>query len=290
MTSRSPKTNLDTLIVASARWPRTRRNFLRNVASLGLAASLAVNATNKIVASTHTRATWNTSSSYTPFSLYSTLEPTRLTSMAKKLDGFREEVENVLGMSFDIDEIRIVVLRDKLEYDAYLEEHFPKLPKRRALFVQHRGPGLILTYSHGEWLVDARHECAHAFLHTCRSKLPSWMDEGLAEYFETNSTDRLAHQEHIQGVLAQIRYGQVPAIDDLEQWHIETPLESKQYRDAWSVVAFLLHHSPESRLAFQHYLKDLQAGTAAGYLSRRLSKDLRQDWRKEYLRFYQRRS
>lgn len=290
MKSRNPKTNLDTLIVASEKGPQTRRHFLRNVASLGLAASLTESATKKIAASPHTRATWNTSSSYAPFSLYSTLDPTRLSSMAKKLDGFCEEVENVLGLSFDIDEIRIVVLRDKLEYDAYLAEYFPNLPKRRALFVQHRGPGLILTYSHGEWLVDARHECAHAFLHTCRSKLPSWMDEGLAEYFETNNTDRLAHREHIQGVLAQIRYGQVPAIDDLEQWHIETPLESKQYRDAWSVVAFLLHHSPESRRAFQQYLKDLQAGSAAGYLSRRLSKDLRQDWRKEYLRFYQRRS
>ena len=232
---------------------------------------------------------WNTTTTHSPFVLYSTLDLQRMESLAKKLEGYQKEVEDVLGLSFSVDEIKIVVLRDKVEYDAYLESHFPKLPKRRALFVQHRGPGLVLTYVHDDWTVDARHECAHAMLHSCRTKLPSWLDEGLAEYFETSLPDRLAHREHAQGVLAQIRYGQVPAIEELEQWHVDEALESKQYRDAWSVVAFLLHHSPESRAAFQQYLRDLQSGSAAGYLGRRLNRELRQDWRKEFLRFYQRR-
>ena len=232
---------------------------------------------------------WNTTSIHSPFVLYSTLDLSRMESLANKLEGYQKEVEGILDLTFTIDEIKIVVLRDKVEYDTYLEEHFPKLPKRRALFIQHRGPGLVLTYKHDDWIVDARHECAHAMLHSCRTKLPSWLDEGLAEYFETSQHDRLAHREHAQGVLAQIRFGQVPAIEELEQWHVDEALESKQYRDAWSVVAFLLHHSPESRAAFQQYLKDLQSGSAAGYLGRRLSRELRQDWRKEFLRFYQRR-
>jgi hypothetical protein len=232
---------------------------------------------------------WNATTTYSPFVLYSTLDLQRIESLAKKLEGYQKELQDVLELSFSIDEIKIVVLRDKLEYDSYLEEHFSKLPKRRALFVQHRGPGLVLTYLHDDWTVDARHECAHAMLHSCRTKLPSWLDEGLAEYFETSLPDRLAHREHAQGVLAQIRYGQVPSIEELEQWHVDEALESKQYRDAWSVVAFLLHHSPESRAAFQQYLLDLQSGSAAGYLGRRLSRELRQDWRKEFLRFYQRR-
>jgi hypothetical protein len=232
---------------------------------------------------------WNTTSTYAPFVLYSTLEVPKMESLANRLEGYKKEVEDVLELSFAVDEIKIVVLRDRVEYDLYLEEHFPKLPKRRALFVQHRGPGLVLTYLHDDWTVDARHECAHAMIHSCRSKLPSWLDEGLAEYFETPLPDRLAHREHAQGVLAQIRYGQVPAIEELEQWNVDEALESKQYRDAWSVVAFLLHHSPETRAAFQQYLQDLKSGAAAGYLGRRLSRELRQDWRKEFLRFYQRR-
>lgn len=233
---------------------------------------------------------WNTTSIYAPFVLYSTLEVARMESLANRLEGYKREVEEVLELQFSVDEIKIVVLRDRIEYDAYLEEHFSKLPKRRALFVQHRGPGLVLTYMHDDWLVDARHECAHAMLHSCRTKLPSWLDEGLAEYFETPLPDRLAHREHAQGVLAQIRYGQVPAIEELEQWHIDVALESKQYRDAWSVVAFLLHHSPETRATFQQYLQDLQSGAASGYLGRRLGRELRHEWRKEFLRFYQRRA
>ncbi|MFN7875311.1 MAG: hypothetical protein ACK5PB_08340 [Pirellula sp.] len=236
---------------------------------------------------THSR--WNTTTTYAPFVLYSTLDVAKIESLADRLDGYKKEVEDVLELTFLVDEIKIVVLRDRVEYDSYLDEHFPKLPKRRALFVQHRGPGLVLTYMHDDWIVDARHECAHAMIHSCRTKLPSWLDEGLAEYFETSLPDRLSHREHAQGVLAQIRYGQVPAIEELEQWHVDGALESKQYRDAWSVVAFLLHHSPETRATFRQYLQDLQSGAAAGYLGRRLSRELRQDWRKEFLRFYQRR-
>lgn len=237
---------------------------------------------------THSR--WNTTTTYAPFVLYSTLDVAKMESLANGLNGYKKEVEDVLELTFSVDEIKIVVLRDKVEYDSYLDEHFPKLPKRRALFVQHRGPGLVLTYMHDDWVVDARHECAHAMMHSCRTKLPSWLDEGLAEYFETSWPDRLAHREHAQGVLAQIRYGQVPAIEELEQWHVDGALESKQYRDAWSVVAFLLHHSPETRATFRQYLQDLQSGAAAGYLGRRLSRELRQDWRKEFLRFYQQRA
>lgn len=240
--------------------------------------------------SSEVRTPWNTTSIHPPFVLYSTIETSQIDSLSERLKGFRKEVEEVLELSFSIDEIKIVVLQDKVDYDAYLVEHFPELPKRRALFVQHRGPGLVLTYLHDDWTVDARHECAHAMLHSCRTKLPSWLDEGLAEYFETIGPDRLAHQEHAKGVLAQIRYGQVPAIEELEQWHVDMALEAKQYRDAWSVVAFLLHHSPETRATFQQYLQDLQSGSAAGYLGRRLSRELRQDWRKEFLRFYQRRA
>lgn len=237
-----------------------------------------------------TNSRWNTNSIYSPFVLYSTLEVANMESLANRLEGYKKEVEDVLELTFSVDEIKIVVLRDRVEYDLYLDEHFPKLPKRRALFVQHRGPGLVLTYMHDDWIVDARHECAHAMIHSCRTKLPSWLDEGLAEYFETSQPDRLDHREHAQGVLAQIRYGQVPAIEELEQWHVDGALESKQYRDAWSVVAFLLHHSPETRATFRQYLQDLQSGAAAGYLGRRLSRELRQDWRKEFLRFYQQRA
>ena len=233
---------------------------------------------------------WNTTALQKPFVLYSTLDRYTLESLANRMQGFTKEMEDVLELTFSVEEVKMVVLRDRLEYDAYLEDHFPKLPKRRALFVQHRGPGLVLSYLHEDWVVDARHECAHAVLHSCKTKLPSWIDEGLAEYFETQAPDRVGHREHVKGVLAQIRYGQVPVIDDLEQWHVDTALESKQYREAWSVVAFLLHYNPQSRAAFQQYLRDLQSGSAAGYLSRRLATDLRRNWRKEFLGFFQRRA
>jgi hypothetical protein len=229
---------------------------------------------------------WCCEFSVDPFQVFSTAEETKVRPVIERLVQLIPEVESTLELSIPKPEIRMVVLQDKTEYDAYLAKHFPQLPKRRALYIQHRGPGLILTYTHDDWLTDARHECTHALLHLTHSKLPSWLDEGLAEYFEHESTDRTWHPEHRNAVAAQLRYGQVPTIDELEQWHITESLEAKQYRDAWSAVAFLLHHNEASRLALIRYLGDLESGAAAGYLGRRLPLKERQDWRENFLQFY----
>ena len=218
--------------------------------------------------------------------VHTTTTDSQLPEWTHRLTTLPIEIEQALAIKLANANIRLVVLANETEFDHYLKKNFPGLPKRRALFVQNRGPGLVLTYMHSDWLTDARHECTHALLHASGIKLPLWLDEGLAEYFEVESTEKGSHPIHRYAVASQLRYGQVVQIEDFEQSQNATSLSPKEYRDAWSIVAFLLNHNDESKQALQAYIEDLRTGAAAGLLSRRLPAKSRSNWRDDYLQYY----
>ncbi len=227
---------------------------------------------------------WPSQWSTGDFLFHSTVHESILRKQIERLVLLPKEIEESLGIELRECTIRVVVLSNVHEYDRYVSLHFPKAPKRRALFLQHRGPGLVLTYFHEDWIEDARHECTHAILHANGIRLPVWLDEGLAEYFEREQVDRRMHPVHFPAVVSQLRYGQVVDLEEFEQQdHV---LDSKSYRDAWSVVAFLLHLNDESRHALQSFVQDRKTGAAAGLLSRRLSSDMRRHWRDRYVAFF----
>jgi hypothetical protein len=227
---------------------------------------------------------WPSNWSTGDFLFHSTVHESILRKHIDRLVLLPKEIEKSLGIELRECSIRVVVLSNAHEYDRYVSLHFPKAPKRRALFLQHRGPGLVLTYFHEDWIEDARHECTHAILHANGIRLPVWLDEGLAEYFEREQIDRRIHPVHFPAVVSQLRYGQVVDLEEFEQQdHV---LDSKSYRDAWSVVAFLLHLNDESRQALQSFVQDRKTGAAAGLLSRRLSSDMRRHWRDRYVAFF----
>ena len=71
------------------------------------------------------------------------------------------------------------------------------------------GPGaarVVYTYSSPRLEEDLRHEATHALLRGGYGDLPLWLDEGLAEYFETPADTPDAQHEHL-----------VKIADDLKQ-------------------------------------------------------------------------
>lgn len=245
-----------------------------------LVQSFTFTTTGKLVSS------WPASWSDGWLQVHTTTTDSQLPEWTHRLTTLPIEIEQALAIKLANGNIRLVVLANETEFDHYLKKNFPGLPKRRALFVQNRGPGIVLTYMHPDWLTDARHECTHALLHASGIKLPLWLDEGLAEYFEVESSEKGSHPIHRYAVVSQLRYGQVVQIEDFEQSQNVTSLSPKEYRDAWSIVAFLLNHNDESKQALQVYIEDLRTGAAAGLLSRRLPAKSRSNWRDDYLQYY----
>lgn len=219
------------------------------------------------------------------FELHSTVPIEFFDRLLPGLTSLPNELQETLQIDLSNPKIDVVVLENREALDAYARRLIPAAPSRRALYVRHRGPGLVLTHFNSAWLSDARHECTHALLDGSKLKLPLWLDEGLAEYFETVNANRLAHTSHLAAVKSQLRYGQVPDLERLELMDANATMTGKDYRDAWSVTAFLLNSSKSNADTFIGYLQDLQRNQAAGFLSHRLKPGIK-SWREEFSNFY----
>jgi hypothetical protein len=215
-------------------------------------------------------APWLTRSQWDQFEVYGTVRPALLEPKLHGLQSLPSEIQAALQIRVSDAPIHIVVLEDRAALDQYASRILADAPKRRAMYIRHRGPGLVLTYFHPDWLQDVRHECTHALLDSSGIELPLWHDEGLAEYFETDAKNPLQHQSHRKAVQSQLRFGQFVDVPTLERLSSTDELDGKGYRDAWSVVAFMLNGSLDKRTGYQTYLQELQDKSSAGYLSHRM--------------------
>jgi hypothetical protein len=219
------------------------------------------------------------------FQIHSTVPIETLRPNLPKLNALPGDLKRSLAIAIVEQPIHIVVLENRESLDAYVKRLLPNAPSRRAFYIRHRGPGLVLTYCNASWLTDVRHECTHALLDASGVRVPQWLDEGLAEYFETVSENPLEHATHCLAVQTQMRYGQVADLMQLERSDSNAVMSAQDYRDAWSITAFALNFSPQTRFAFQQYLLDLQNERAGGFLSHRLQPTIH-SWREDFTRFF----
>ena len=77
-----------------------------------------------------------------------------------------------------------------------MNQWYPRVPYRRALFVKSGSRGRVFAYEHEDLAVDVRHESTHALLHASLPMVPLWLDEGLAEYFEVAESQRAFDHPH----------------------------------------------------------------------------------------------
>jgi hypothetical protein len=219
------------------------------------------------------------------FVVYSTVSSLTLEPHLAGLRSLPGELKDELKVRISDSPIHVVVLSNRESLDQYALKILPDAPRRQALYIRHRGPGLVLTYFHRDWLQDVRHECTHALLDASNLALQVWQDEGLAEYFETVGKNRIQHAAHFKSIRKQVDYGQVVDLARLETAEVQEGLDGKGYRDSWSVVAFLLNSSSDSKTMFQTYLQEQQDKRAAGLLSHRV-RSLKGDWRVQFTSFF----
>jgi len=231
--------------------------------------------------------TWPVEHTAGQFCIHSTVPAAQFEAYLPSLCSLPNELSQTLQVSVAQELIQVVVLENREALDAYAHRIFPSAPNRGALYIRHRGPGLVLTYFHDGWICDVRHECTHALLDMSGLTLPLWQDEGLAEYFETIGENPIGHTSHLHATRAQVRYGQVVDLQKMERMESGSGLNPKEYRDAWSIVTFLLHSSEETRSTYQQYLQDHQSKRAAGFLSHRLAPKI-PSWREAFSDFYRR--
>ncbi len=207
------------------------------------------------LSSTEPTTQWVTQRQVGRFHIHSDFELASNEPLLSELGNIAGEVSRLLAIPTADQPIHVVLFASSKEYTRYIKNYFPNVPERRALFIQHRGPGMLFAHWHPDVRTDIRHEVVHGLLNDQSSPLPLWLDEGLAEYFEVPEASRMFGNPHLAQVIEGLDRDYVPALNELEQLGTIEQLGTNQYRDSWAWAHFLLHRKPQTR---QHLVQQLE--------------------------------
>ena len=161
------------------------------------------------------------------------------------------------------DPVEIYVLDDRGAFDHFLKFYYPELPPRRAFFLAHGDRRVVYTYQSPRLDEDLRHEATHALVRGCYGDLPLWLDEGLAEYFETRTDALDAQQEHLARIPSDLKNGWVPDLPRLESLREIHQMTPRDYRESWAWVHLMLSEGPLGTSPLIDYLEEGRGGDAS---------------------------
>ena len=104
-------------------------------------------------------------------------------------------------------------------FESFMHVRYPDLPLRRAFFVESDTRLMVYAYWGDRVAEDLRHEVAHGYLHGVVPRLPLWLDEGLAEYFEVPPGMAGLNRPHVELLADAATHDWRP---NLPRWNIWT--------------------------------------------------------------------
>jgi len=191
--------------------------------------------------------------------------------LIEELTAQRSDVCTKLGIPTSDEPIHIYLFDTGERFAAFLDEHYPSFPPRRAFFVE--GDTRLAVYAHwGDRLAeDLRHEVAHGYLHSVLPNIPLWIDEGLAEYFEVSRGFQGLNLPHVAELNRLLGTGAWrPNLQRLETLTTINEMSQTDYAESWAWVHWLLETTPERLQLARDTLQALRSTGAVQPLSLRL--------------------
>lgn len=177
----------------------------------------------------------------------------------------RRELANLLGIEPTDERIHVFLFEDDESYRQYMRNLHPDFPPRRALFVQTDTQLKIYASWHERVAEDLRHEVTHGYLHSVIPEIPLWLDEGLAEFFESGRQARGVHSEHVHLLKTRLDQGKwQPDLSRLEALGEAETMARLDYAESWLWVHFLLFNESfrEHHLIQRHLIQLQKHGSA----------------------------
>jgi hypothetical protein len=196
-------------------------------------------------------------------------------TLVAELHDLRREVRDTLQLPEAQRTVAVYLFRDEDRYTQYMKATHPHLPDRRAFFIGTPGELAVYAYLGTQVQEDLRHEYTHGLLHASLAEVPLWLDEGLAEYFEVNSTlPGRINRDHARGLAEMMAHGWRPNLQRLEQLDDVAEMQRADYQESWAWVHFLLHESEDGRQLLLDYLAQLAATKTAPSLAATIRTEL----------------
>lgn len=217
--------------------------------------------------------TWIDTRRVGPFTVHSTFPLAEYNQLFQELPDLQRDICRTLGLPPARSPITIYLFSNADQYQRYIEQNYPKVPYRTALFISEGGVPTIFAYRKSDLDIDLRHECTHAMLHAVLPVVPLWLDEGLAKYFEVPANERAYGHPYFDDLRWKWswRLGMVRSMEALEQRGDLAEMDAADYRSAWAWVHFMLHGPVPAHQALVSYLACYQQMTPAGRLSARVA-------------------
>jgi hypothetical protein len=156
-----------------------------------------------------------------------------------------------------------------------MDHEHADFPKRRAIFIKSDTALKVFAFWGERIGEDLRHEVTHGYLHSVATNIPLWLDEGLAEYYETPRGTHGFHGLHVYLLNNAFRKGNwSPDLKQLEQLHSPETMTELQYAESWLWVHFLLESPQADPKWLQDQLARLRMSAESGSLSVFLEKTL----------------
>ena len=192
--------------------------------------------------------------------------------IVRQLRALDAQVEETLGLRVDAGEnpVEVYILDDRRSFEHFLTFYYPDLPHRRAFFLANGQQRVIYTFFGERLEEDVRHEATHALLHVAIGDIPLWLDEGLAEYFESPTDRNGLNPEHVGRLPGDLAAGWTPDLARLETLRSVRQMSPRAYRESWAWVHYLLNDGRANKAALLAYLADLRTMPDARPLSHRL--------------------
>ncbi len=179
------------------------------------------------------------------------------------LEEMRGQLTTALGLPSSNEPVEVYLFKTPRRYYRFLARRYPDCPDRRAFFAQTDSRLCVYTYWGDQIAADLCHEVCHGYLHATIPRIPLWIDEGIAEFYEVDrgKTGLNATQYELL-ITAEKSQDWQPDLERLEALtHMET-LTEIDYAEAWLWAHFLLTTSEVRKALLQEYLADCRIGKA----------------------------
>jgi len=158
-----------------------------------------------------------------------------------ELTARRHDISELLNLPTSDEPINIYLFKKGDEFREYMRREHPKFPDRRAFFLKNDTTLTVLAYWGDRVGEDLRHEVTHGYLHSVVPNLPLWLDEGIAEYFETPRGKNGLNTPHIYHLANAFRRGDwTPNLPHLETLTDPSTMTQMDYAESWLWVHYLI--------------------------------------------------
>lgn len=172
----------------------------------------------------------------------------------------QRDLVGFLGVPQAREKIELCLFADMRSYRDFIAATFPGAPTDRpALYVKDSGPGVLMVPRDARMILNIRHEMTHAYLNASLRNVPIWIDEGLAKYFEIPPGERGFRNPYLSDVEQNVSglFSSPPSLSRLEKLTTVDQMKTREYRESWSWVHYMIHYSDRTHRILASYLRSL---------------------------------